>query len=393
MPTSFFSLPRELRDTIYGYAFASPRCVRLAYPSIERSWTTEEGPRYPEIPESAYPPRPSDSPAKELDDEDAWEDCGSETEQQSKAKGDKKSTSIVDFNTEDFLNDYPDSEDEMFGDDDSEEDDGDEDDDYSDFDDSCGGPTSSRRSRYKIYAPSGADMSLLLVNRQIRHEALPLFYQSKIWVFDFTAIGTMHFLMALPRKARENIKSIGLPGYIFMADDGESREGWSRSLSSPLCRDVGGMSLVTPFGAFLATSLPKLEEVYFHVPMYGEEDFYCPYGPAELHMLLRYGRIKRLHHVFLGEKVAKTLKEKDSETCFRNMLGDLPERVVDHRFQLLHPYPQKKGRKQTLKWMDAQSEYWQKHRDSFAEGWEWVERDLDFGSDGNVQAVITMKTG
>lgn len=177
--------------------------------------------------------------------------------------------------------------------------------------------------------------------------------------------------MALPRIALANIKAVGLPAYAFMADDKESRCGWSGSLHSPLYRNQAGLALVTPFASFLAIELPKLEDIYFRVPMFGEADFYCGLAPRDLHKVLRHGHIKRLHHVFSGKETSTALKEKDSETCIQHMLGDLPDRVIDHRLRLLNRYPQKVHRKQMLRWMDAQSEYYNKHRYSFAGDWEW----------------------
>ena len=150
------------------------------------------------------------------------------------------------------------------------------------------------------------------------------------------------------------------------------------------------MTLIYPFAAFLATSLPKVEDVYLHVPMYGHEDWYCDQAHGDLHTLLKYGRIKRLHHAFSGPEVANTLKDKDSQACFEDMMGTLPKRVIDHRFELLHPEPKNSGRKQMLKYYDAMDENWEKRKDSFAGDWEWGARDIDFGSGGNVQAVITM---
>lgn len=177
----------------------------------------------------------------------------------------------------------------------------------------------------------------------------------------------------------------------LMGDDGSSRRAWSGKPESPAYRGSDGLTLVTPFAATLAKNLPNLEVFSLFVPWSGDTDWYCTWATTELSMMLKYGRIQQLNHVFFGEKAAKAL-QMDSEDCYDELMGWLADgtRLAKHEFALRDPDTMgeytTESRKKGQQRMRREDAYLEEHAFPFA--WEWEDRDLDMGSCGNVQAVI-----
>jgi hypothetical protein len=149
--------------------------------------------------------------------------------------------------------------------------------------------------------------------------------------------------------------------------------------------------LVTPFAATLAKNLPNLEVFSLYVPWMGDDEWYCTWATIELSLMLSYGRIQQLNHVFFGEKAAKAL-QLDSEDCYEELMGNLADgtKLAKHEFALRDPHPTgpytTESRKKGQQHLRREEVYVEEHAFSFA--WAWEDRDVDMGSCGNVQAVV-----
>ncbi|KXT03768.1 hypothetical protein AC578_706 [Pseudocercospora eumusae] len=402
MAPTLMTIPRELRDQIWEQVYSTPNQVRLACDAIETSYKQGESKRFPEQPVAKYPPVEGDATAasskSDLADSDPGSNAGAddhETQSDGGSDGDENGNEetarqyeSVDFDVHAFLEEHPDSDDEDYLDD--SEDGSDEEEDF---------------KAYKIFARSPVDKSLLMVSRQVSEEAAPHFWASLTLIFEYTAIGTMRFLLSLPTPALENIRSIGLTSWIFMDDDKDSYHAWNGSIDTPLYQRHDGPTLITPFASFLASHLPKLEEIYLYTPTGGDEDFYCLPATLDLHEMLDYHCVKQLHHVFLGRQAARILTEHTSKDALEMLMGRIPDLVGYHWYRLLYPEPEKLPyfiHPEDDAWEgsanQAHSEWFEEHYDfvkgvkeEFASNWSWSARTLDFGGDGNVQAVITMQ--
>lgn len=381
MPTTFFSLPLTVRESVYEHVWCSSS-AHIVHPVFKNPLGREE-PRFPEAIEARYPP-----PEDELEEEDTeaendeeddseggdedWEDDGDGSDL-SDLVGQLK----ADLEEED-ASELAEVEDDEVEDTDSEEDE------------------SGRRYAVESFKP--LDIALLRVNRQINTEAMPFFYANTTFTFDIDGGAVIKFLRALPDRACTSITSITLTGATLMGDDAPSKRAWSGQTNSP--KSVGPPTMVTPLGAFLATKLPALNIVSFYFPFGGGEDWYCTWAPTELLMLLWHRRISLLNFVFLGENVAATLKEcSGSDECFETLMGDWGEdaeiNIGEHLYELQNPAPEgqysEEFRQKCQVYFAARDKFAAKI-DEAEEGliWEWGDRKLEMGSDGNVQAVVSM---
>lgn len=165
----------------------------------------------------------------------------------------------------------------------------------------------SRRYNLEAIDLFDFDLSLLYVNRQINAESTPIFYGGINFVPDCDSVDAIRFFKQLPTRAIENITTLTVSELVLLGDDGPSRNCWSGEVTKPLTK--GCPAMITPMGAFIATSLPKLTDIYLYTPVYGDEDWYCIWAPAELGKLLCHGKLQRLHYVFMGQKAAEVLSK------------------------------------------------------------------------------------
>lgn len=382
MPASLLSLPLSVRQSIYEHVWCHSS-ARIVAPVFKNS-LVQEGPRFPEAVEARYPP-PEDKVEDENDEIEDDARGGVEAEVghcEDDADGSGLSQLVPEFNTA-----------EGGGEDASEVVDNIDDD-----EESAEPEDKEHGRRYALESFKPLDIALLSVNRQIHSEALPVFYANTTFVLDSDGEAVMRFLRALPDRARNSINSITLTGFTLNGDDAYSRRAWSGKTTCP--KYAGPPTMVTPFGAFLASRLPALEIVSFYFPFGGGEDWYCTWAPTELLMLLWHRRISLLNFVFLGDRVAATLKEcSGSDECYETLMGDWGEdaenNIGEHLFELGNPAPEGEYSEE----FRQKCQVYFAARDKFAaeideadEGliWEWGNRTLEMGSDGNVQAVVSM---
>ncbi|CAJ2503810.1 Uu.00g112040.m01.CDS01 [Anthostomella pinea] len=161
--------------------------------------------------------------------------------------------------------------------------------------------------------------------------------------------------------------------------------------------------MTTPFGAFLATKVPKLKHVYLYVPTGGEKT-YCTWGPTELETLVAYKCIERLSYVFLGSEAARALRRcKDSDDCFSRLFGLLTDEAIEnHLFNLAYPdgamdeYYGGDVRyygddlRTAVRLRRRVGEMWA-IKNAVPIEWKWADRNIDMGSAGFVQAVCELK--
>lgn len=383
MPASFLSLPLGVRESIYRYVWRSHSAHIVA--PVFKDPLGHKPPRFPEQVEARYPPLEDEVGEEDYTEAADGEEDGSEEvdgDWEDDADGSDLSELVDELNGEDDGDDASESFDEVEDDDDNSVEPDDED----------GG----RRYNSESFRP--LDIGLLSVNRQINSEALPIFYGNTTFVLDSDGEAVVKFLRALPERARNSISSITLTSFTLMGDDAYSRRAWSGKTKSPKFR--GSPTMITPFGAFLATKLPSLEIVSFYFPFGGGEDWYCTWAPTELLMLLWHRRIALLNFVFLGDRVAATLKEcSGSDECYETLMGDWGEdaeiNIGEHLFELNNPAPEgeysEEFRRECQLYFAARDKY-AAEIDEADEGliWEWGDRTLEMGSDGNVQAVVSM---
>lgn len=140
-------------------------------------------------------------------------------------------------------------------------------------------------------------------------------------------------------------------------------------------------------------SMPKLTDICLYTLMYGDDDWHCTWAPDELGKMLCVGRLRRLHYVFMGEKVAKALRTiPQSHACFERLFDEgLPGRgTASNKFELRFPAPgmdepipttskeHERLRRRTLKWFEHHDRYVKAHDKLF--GWKWRDRNISMGS-------------
>ncbi|KAK5122572.1 hypothetical protein LTR85_003835 [Meristemomyces frigidus] len=322
MAPHILTLPRDVRNRIYRYALCTQGPAQLIHPVMRDEKLGLEsddgsGLRFPEQPEPRYPPREADQ--EELGAKasgTAKNDPNSSTQMNKKAFESvlRKIASRAEHPGSGRRGGRYDDEDEDGGDTSDDED-------Y----------PWRRRGRYELAAFRRLDVALLQVNRQIHSEALPIFYGGTTFLIDCDGKAAIRFFRKVPIPARKAITSLALGGETLLADDAGVRWTWSGDLAHPKLSTPAPM--VTPFGAFLATKLPKLEQLYVYVPYGGTEDFYCSHAPPEL-----------VHGSSSQKKALSKLRSMAKSVW----VGQNPV------------------------WID----------------WKWGDRSIDMGSDGMVQAVI-----
>ena len=219
-------------------------------------------------------------------------------------------------------------------------------------------------------------LGLLRVNRQINEEATPVFYGGNNFVPDADPVYTIRSFKTLPTLALHTITKLTITQELLMADDGPSRECWSGNIRRPLTK--GSPAMTTPMGAFLATCMPKLTDIFLYMPFGGSGDWYCDRADEELCKLLCHGKIQRLHYVFMGKSVAKALRTASSSdaclaTIYHRRLGVSAAEV---EYELSHPQPDATGsrddeehelfRQELGQWFDAKDRYADAHVRLFA---------------------------
>ncbi|SMR45896.1 unnamed protein product [Zymoseptoria tritici ST99CH_1E4] len=105
--------------------------------------------------------------------------------------------------------------------------------------------------------------------------------------------------------------------------------------------------------------------------------------------MLKYGHIQQLNHVSFRPRIAKAL-QMDSDDCYKELMGNLAdgEELAKHEFTLrdLHP-PGPYSRESRKKGQQRMRR--EEARANCFICVEWADRDLDMGSCGHVQAVIS----
>lgn len=227
--------------------------------------------------------------------------------------------------------------------------------------------------------------SLHFVNRQIWIETAIIYYRRSAFVLDMNGTQTMEYLQGLPDVARNNITSIALTSELLYDKHVPSVQAWSGDKDRSLHRK-DGLTLITPFATLLVEALPRLSEVFFHVPVGGSAPLYCAWATRELHMLLKHGRIQRLVHVFDGAN-------NDSQECYQRLMGPLADgrQLAEHEFELGSPlvcgvYGDPTQTRRAKEWISAREGFVKEHARPFA--WEWVDRGVDICSGHSAQTVI-----
>lgn len=457
MSTGLLIIPLKLRLRIYEYVLCTQGSVHII-PSSARNWKTPgamgwETPRFAQRVELNYPPSEpntgddNDRTSDSGESGEQWEDtsdAGSAAEDTGEEDASDEGTGKEDMVEEDTVDDGlhsdtlhpnddgdakfehllmrsegPTKEEVLFEESlifrggvltldptlcdefDEEEDNGTDEDTSEDEDEDEGGDFKTLRSRlrgsrYKMETMRPFDLRLLRVNRQINREATPIFYSGVNFVPDADPGDTIRFFKTLPPRALQSISTITITDEQLLGDDGPSRRCWTGNDVPPLT--TGCPSMSTPFGAFLATDMPHLTDVYLYTPIGGDEDWYCVWAPTELCKMLCHGKLQRLHYVFMGSAVAKALRTiPNSKKCFNRIFETLGRRTAEHEYDLHYPPPNdppaksekehERLRKRTLKWFDDRDAYVKQHNKLFA--WKWGDRRINMGSSGNAQAVIT----
>ncbi|KAK3723500.1 hypothetical protein LTR37_001752 [Vermiconidia calcicola] len=405
MASPLMDLPRELRDRILSYVLCSQGSPQLIqYIMRQQKLGAEGGVRFPEKVEPAYPPRDAEGeslgnvkrtanhskntpPCLSVSPEDEKvlsglrEIIGPQLARHGLTFTDGDVEVGLDSDEEDEEDEGTDSEDGTAwgkGENDSD------DDEPEDF---VSKPR-HRNCRYKLETLHPLNLALLRVSRQLHGESLPIFYGGVTFILDCESLIAIHFFKTLPERAFKSITSIAFTGEALMEDDCYVREGWSEELG-PFY--VGPPTMSTPTGAFLAANMPKLAEVYLYVPYGGDQHWYANKAPIEMQMLLAYGRIERLYFVFFGRNTAGILESgRVSKECYSNLMGLLDKTEHARRqYKLFDPFGQYAYDEDgTARWGKEHDRYVAEHENDFE--WRWGDRDIDMGSDGNVQAVIEL---
>lgn len=228
---------------------------------------------------------------------------------------------------------------------------------------------------------------------------MPVFYGGLNFIIDVSGLNATRFFRSLPIQARESVTTVTIASAALFADDLGVRWTWSGDVKHP--KIWAPAPMVTPFGAFLATKLPKLNHIYLYVPSGGGTDFYCTWALKEVEILLAFKCVERVSFVFCGKEAGDDLRKcKDSEDCFERMLGLLAEDALEqHIFELSFPdaimdqaYSNDNVRK-ALRTRLKIREMWAMQNVIPIE-WEWADRDtVDMGPKRTVQAVCEFRLG
>ncbi|KAK4909493.1 hypothetical protein LTR49_021713 [Elasticomyces elasticus] len=382
-PSRLLSLPREIRDIIYDFALCTHEAHLVDPVYIRAADNGTLDIRYPEPVEPMYPPLDDDDDEDTVNSEpeDEWEDdegsMASDEWEETMARLKPAALSPND----DHLYDLESEEDGY--DSDEPDDDEEDDDDYMTS-------TRSNKKTYGIIAVTPFSLSLLRVNRQLHEEATPVFYSGTRFLMDVDGGAALKFFDQLPLTNFNCITAVTITGCALMGDDGPSRRAWSGSINQP--RHTGPPTMLTPYGSLLA-NMAKLKHLSLYLPYGGNEDWYCSYAPIEAQMLLIAERIETLSFVFLGEDTVEALqKYKKSQECYERLMGLQDENAAKHEFAMKYQLPEgydPKLRALTRKWWSRMDEYVKENTAGSRFTWEWGDRDIGFGNDGNVQAVLT----
>ncbi|KAK4892992.1 hypothetical protein LTR27_008529 [Elasticomyces elasticus] len=361
MPSRLLSLPREIRDVIYEFALCTHEAHLVDPVYIRAADNGTLDIRYPEPVEPIYPPvdDDDDEDTANSEPEDEWED------EEGSMASDKWEETMARLKPAALPPNDLESEEDGY-DSDEPDDDEEDDDDYMTS-------TRSNKKTYGIIAVTPFSLSLLRVNRQLHEEATPVFYSGTRFLMDVDGGAALKFFDQLPVTSFNCITAVTITGCALMGDD-----------SPP--------TMLTPYGSLLA-SMPKLKHLSLYLPYGGNEDWYCSFAPIEAQMLLIAERIETLSFVFLGEDTVEALqKYKKSQGCYEQLMGLQDENAAKHEFamkyRLLEGYDPKL-RALTRKWWTKMDEYVKENTADLRFTWEWGDRDIGFGNDGNVQAVLT----
>lgn len=235
--------------------------------------------------------------------------------------------------------------------------------------------------------------ALLFVSRQISAEATVVFYRNATLVLDIDGVRSMQYLRGLPDAARVNITSLAISSEMLYDHRVPSIQAWAGDKEKPILQK-DGLILITPFATLLAHALPKLAEVFFHVPIGGRAPMYCGWATRELHMMLKYGRIKKLHHVFEGKCAADRIKNEVSQKCYERFMGSLVDgrELAEHEFELRRPvicmtHGESMQRRRAQEWLQAREDFVTTHARPFA--WEWDDRGIRLHAQSSFHAVIS----
>ncbi|EME83318.1 uncharacterized protein MYCFIDRAFT_211299 [Pseudocercospora fijiensis CIRAD86] len=390
MSPTFLTLPRELRDRIYDYVWSDTSSVWLRYASFKDELCFEAHDlRFPEQVVKRYPPpgytapEPTAARKDSLADDVASAPAAASPEKEACPQSSRRDNNTIEFDLEAFLDEWSECDDE---DDSSDEEDENE----------AGGKNEQQLKRqFNLESWLPLPTSLFTVNRQLRNETLQFFFSTRNIILDADGVASIRFLWQLPTIVREAITTISLGSFALQTDDKYSSAAWFGVAEEPEYRDASGLTLITPFAAFLASHLPKLNHINLYLPYSGTEDWYPTLAPIELSLLLKFHRIKSLNFIFMGEDVVKTLRNGKlrSRECYEKLMGGFKdcERLAEHEFELEHPAPEmrsfdKKSHGKMMEYVKTRHEYVEGNRREFP--WKWARRDVEMGSDGNVQAVV-----
>ena len=239
--------------------------------------------------------------------------------------------------------------------------------------------------RYKLVSKNPIDISLMLVCHETYNEAFAFFYQGLHFVLDCDGTSALRFLESLPPLGLRRIANIVLTSTVLSDDDATSFLAWSpNGTEAPYIRYP---PMATPFGAYLALAMPGLSHVSLYMPYGGNEKMCCARAPIDIGTLLAYGRIKRMSLVFSGEQAATTIRQDSQTTSYEALVGrlqDMEKKIARQGFGLMVPMP--RSRDCAKGWGKLCEAFVQTCAAEFV--WNYGERDVDMGSDGNVQAVV-----
>lgn len=394
MTATFLGLPRELRELIYTFLWCSPGYARLGN-NTSKVRTCRS---YPER-VSCYPPpiSSSDGDVDDDEDEDDWdflrnpgrpEDYNVSSQERHLIDGNFRSTPNGDrgkweFDPDDWWTSPI----------------------VTDFDaERVFADTAKMRRAHKLQLLSEpVNSSLISVNKQIRTEALPAFYANLHFILDGESVDVICFLTFLPRLAQQNVRRITLTtkalGLYYEPPQPcygtHQHEIWAVSQQQPFVSTENGKRIMfTPFGAVLASKFPKLKHIAFSAELCGIFD--PPF--MELCMLLRDGPLERLDFVFPRIHCFRDLelgRPPSSKDFYEYFMGrSFPSKMASELFQSTHAvskYTWKEAERNWKRRFDreiARFKYVKEHKSDF--GWDWAPRNIDMGSDGEVEAVISL---
>ena len=191
-----------------------------------------------------------------------------------------------------------------------------------------------RNSRYKLEQP--LDLSLLRVCRQVKGEAEPVFYRGIFFMIDCEILTAICFFKTLSQPVLRDIKAIAITG-----------------------QELYESPAVDAFGASLTMLLPRLSAVSIYLHSDGSEEIHSNPTLLELFELFKYGQIKTVKFACFGEDLPRDLTDENGrEKCMEKML---------------------------VAWRKRQAK---KAEEGGVEvTGEWINREIDMGSDGRWKAI------